>query len=64
MMGCIKEKPEGDYCEIIRVFQDSSSCPSLWLLQDDAKKPVCTKYEEYLTWDIAGHILKCEKCPK
>lgn len=56
----LEKKPEGIKCYIVRIFADGEQCPDL----DDSEtmKPRCRKYEELLTWDRAGHVLKCKEC--
>lgn len=56
-MTITNEKPEGIYCEDIRVFGESKSCPSLDQSQG-ARNPFCTELKVKLGWNIAGHILK------
>ena len=58
-MSIIKQKPDGIYCEDLRVFWDSKSCPFLDESRG-ARQPLCTKLGKGLDWDVAGHILK--KC--
>jgi hypothetical protein len=53
----VKQKPEGPYCQVIRMFWDSRSCPSLDESRG-ARHPFCLKLEKELDWDRAGHILK------
>jgi hypothetical protein len=56
-MPIIREKPDAIYCEDLRVFWESKSCPFLDTSQG-AKEPFCTKLTKQLHWDVAGHILK------
>jgi hypothetical protein len=59
-MPIIKQKPDGIYCQDLRVFWDSKCCPFLDESRG-AKHPFCTKLGKELDWDSAGHILKeCE----
>ena len=55
-----REKPEGVYCQVTRMFGESVSCP--WLDESKgARHPLCLKLNKNLSWDRAGHILKgCE----
>ena len=57
--------PEGEYCYkkgCIFTGKGGKVCPLL----DDSKTlaPLCAMYEEPLSWDVSGHILKCEECKK
>lgn len=59
-MPITEECPKGPYCQVIRVFGESKSCPSLDETKG-AQNPFCTKLGRTLSWDVAGHILKqCE----
>lgn len=55
-----KEKPASEYCYEIPTSGDPKICPDL----DDtiALQPKCLKFGKGLSWDVSGHILKCEEC--
>lgn len=55
-----EEKPESEFCYEVHVFAEGKQCPEL----DDTvtMKPKCKKYGEDLSWNVSGHILKCQEC--
>ncbi len=56
----INQMPEGNGCYSLKVFAESTTCPDL----DDSNReaPKCRKYDELLTWNRSGLVLKCKKC--
>ena len=58
--GDAQRKPEGPYCQVVRIFSQTETCP--WLYTGlGPKKPTCLKLNKRLSWNRAGKILKeCE----
>jgi len=56
----IMTKPDSDYCYETYVFSEGKQCPDL----DDDKnmEPKCRKYNQLLSWNRSGTVLKCKEC--
>lgn len=58
----IREKPDSKFCYYLgSSFSDNTIfCPDL--NKESHMHPLCKKYDDLLTWNTSGRVLKCASC--